>query len=143
MLLKILTLSIGLCFCISAKADTTDNYQIYIRKVLIRNDSGFPVNRKNQSFIAIDNSLLNNSLEVHFNHCVNSVGKRRIVVVDKNAAKIKVFDFVTTYENREMYIPISSFYNNPKIKTAISYSLIYYDEELKDGRLLTDIKVKK
>lgn len=143
MLLKLLTLAIGLCFSISAKADTIDNYQIYIRKVLVRNDSGFPGNQKNQSFIEIDNSLLNDSLEVHFNHCMNSVGKRRIVVVDTNSTKIKVFDFVTTYERRGMYIPISFFCNDPQIKTGISYSLIYYEDEMKEGRFLTDIKVKK
>ena len=124
---------------LTGKADTIDNYQVYIRKVLVRNDGGFPREQKNKSYISISKTLCNESLELHFNHCTRYVGKRNVLIVDKHNKVLKEFEFT----DAKMNIPISFFCESPQIKSEVSYSLIYYDTVVGSGRLLTDIQIKK
>ena len=132
-----------LCFASIVKADTIDNYQIYIKKVLVRNDSGFPKNSKSKSYISINKSLCNETLELHFHHCTGYEGKRKVVIVDKNSNVLKEFEFTTSDYDAEMHIPISFLCESSLIKSGLTYSLIYYDTAIDEGRQLTDIQIKK
>lgn len=126
-----------------AKADTVDNYQIYIKKVLVRNESGFPQHFKNQQYISLNRSLCNESLAIYFNHCTGYNGKRKITLVDVNGHVLKAFEFTGTGYNDEMCIPISFFCTDASIQSNVAYSLVYYDGFVTDGRYLTEIRIKK
>ena len=143
--MKIFISILIVCFCFSTnvKADTIDNYQIYIKKVLVRNDSGFPGDSKNKLYISLDKSLCKEFLELHFHHCTGYIGKRKVAIIDKDSRVIKEFEFITTDYDAEMNIPVSFLCKNSSIKSNVSYTLVYYDENVKEGRVLSDIRILK
>lgn len=143
--MKYLMFNFLFCFFLAthAKADTVDNYQIYIKKILVRNDSGFPPHFKNQQYISLDRSLCNESLAIYFHHCIGYIGKRKITVVDVNGHVVKAFEFTATGYNDEMSIPISFFCADAIIQSNVAYSLVYYDGFVTAGRYLTEIRIKK
>ncbi|MBS1511466.1 MAG: hypothetical protein JST86_11535 [Bacteroidetes bacterium] len=141
--MRLLAIILFLSFSAIAKADTVDNYQIYIKKVLVRNESGFPSNVKNKSFIKIDKALCNETLELHFHHCTGYEGKRKVVIADKSSGVLKEFEFTTSDYDAAMLIPISILCESSWIKSGVTYSLIYFDTMIDKGRHLTDIQVIK
>jgi hypothetical protein len=136
-------LIICISIAVKAKGDTVDNYQIYIKKVLVRNDSGFPEDSKNKSYLSLDKSLCKEFLELHFHHCRGYEGKRKVALIDKDSGIIKEFEFTTTDYDAEMNIPISFLCKSSSIKSNVSYSLVYYDDDVKEGRVLSDIRILK
>ena len=129
--------------CTDAKADTVDNYQIYIKKILVRNESGFPKHIKNKSFIPLNKMLCNEYLELHFHHCTGNKGKQKIKIVDKNGTVFKEFEFAISGYDEAINIPISFLCESSQIKPGVTYSLIFYDHFIKEGRHLTDLKIEK
>src|SRR5688572_1773607 len=114
----------------TSKADTVDNYQIYINNILVTNDSGFP-----KDFLTLDKSLYNSTLEVYFNHCSGSARDRKIVIFSKAKSRVIAWQFQDEETISVMTIPISRICQ--KIKDDDTYEIYYYDSQIKNGRLLT------
>jgi len=116
---------------------------MYIRKKLVRNDSGFPKDSKSQAFIQIETSLCGESIELHFHHCMGYRGQRKVKIISSDSSLIKEFLFTTEDYDEAMFIPISFFCDKKLTEAGKIYSLIYYDTVTSEGRFLTDLKVLK
>lgn len=143
MKVSLFTFILCLFQCTDIKADTIDNYQIYIKKILVRNESGFPKNIKNKSSIPLNKTLCTEFLELHFHHCTGNEGKKKIAIIEKNGTVLKEFEFNISGYDEAMNIPISFLCESGLVKSGIIYSLIYYEERYKEGRHLTDLRIEK
>lgn len=124
-----------------SKADTVDNYQLYINNILVRNDSGFP-NKSNQSnFLTLDKAVYNTTIDIYFNHCTGGATNRRIIVVSRNKRNIIGWQFPDENTQPLMRVPISRIRDKIKTSDTEFYELYYYDDQTKEGRLLTRFKI--
>lgn len=71
-----------------AKADTRDNYQLYLNNVLVRNDSGFPTNGNDIAFLTLYKSVYNTTMDIYFNLCTRGATNRKIIVISKDKKKL-------------------------------------------------------
>jgi hypothetical protein len=136
-LLALLTISYA------AKADTTDNFQVYIKKALVCNDAGlrYPWNKNN--FITLKAGNNNETIDISFNHYSPAATNRRIKLVSPANEFLLEWDFPDKKVENLMRISIDLVLKHQKIKPGISYHLYYYDDQLDDGRLLMNIQVEK
>ena len=137
--MKTLLLALLISIACETKADTVDNYQLYINNILVCNSGKLHNKSKQGNFLALDNSISNTYIDVYFNHCTGGAKKRRIIVISKNNSKVIEWQFPDEESVRIMRVPINRLFD--KIKDKELYEIYYYDDQLPEGRLLTKFKI--
>lgn len=121
----------------TCKADTTDNYQIYIGKILKLAGSEFQVPEQKFSFLKLDTSNYTDTIHINYSHCTAGASSRQIKLTDTAGNTVKVWEFGDKYEQPLMSIRIGDILSHPAIISNGSYKLYYQDREYQGWRLLT------
>jgi hypothetical protein len=130
-----------LTFCPeNVKADTVDNFQIYVRNVLRMNEGGFGTAQKGINLLIFTTNNDGDSLSINYNHCVAGATQRRIKLITKSEVVLFEWNFPDKERERFMHIPIRQLLPYLQIKPDSLLALSYFDDDLPLGRLLTFIK---
>jgi hypothetical protein len=122
----------------NAKADTIDNYQIYVGNVMVIAGSDFYPARS-ANFLKLDSSNFFETLNINYSHCTAGARGRQLKLADTADRTILMWEFGDKREHRDMSIPISEILSNPAIKNNRVLRLYYTDKESPGWRLLTSI----
>jgi hypothetical protein len=140
--LKILTVFLLLLAVISesAEASTVDNFQIYIKKVLRMNDSGFGSYKNGIKLLVLAKAFWGDTLAINFNHCTAGAQQRRIKIMTESNKVIFKWTFPDKDIERLMQKPIKQLLSfiQPNVKAV----LYYFDEQVSDGYFLTTLESK-
>ncbi|MFT3980844.1 MAG: hypothetical protein QM687_10275 [Ferruginibacter sp.] len=127
MLLKkstiIIVLLLGLH--LSCKADTIDNYQLYIKGKLLLNNSGYGSASKERLILSIASSQENDSIILFYHHCTTGSGKRKARLVNASGEAIKQWSFADEAQSSGMPIPVADLSAFKNIKELS----LYYDDD--------------
>ncbi len=126
---------------INCKADTVDNYQIYIGKTLKLTEASFNPLRSTLPFLQLDSSNYSEIININFNHCTHGASGRQLKLTDTADKTIMAWEFGDKEEKPLMSIPINEILTNLSINTNSSYKLYYVDKEYPVWRLLTSVFV--
>lgn len=123
-----------------AKADTTDNFQVYLKNELVLRESDYGPEVSSQKYLVLGASNIHDTIFVNYNHCAAGASDRKIVIwhgddilfsrsyADKDAASL-------------MAIPvkdITGVYN--RLANNGGVVMRYYDDQLHpDGEILAII----
>ena len=118
-------------------ADTVDNYQIYINKRLVFNDSGFGSFQNCALTYRLAKKNYQDTFSVFFNHCTGGASQRQIQLRDRSGKVIEEWSFVEEDVERRMQIPIRSV--KAKLVETDGLKLYYFDKSLSEGRLLMTV----
>lgn len=121
----------------TCKADTVDNYQIYIGKTLKWAGSEFHVPDQKFSFVTLDTSNYSDTIHINYSHCTAGASNRQLKLTDTAGNTVKVWEFGDKYEKPLMSIRIGEILSHPAIVSNGSYKLYYQDREYPGWRLLT------
>lgn len=133
-----LILLVAICaLSTTCKADTVDNYQIYIGKTLKLAESEFHVPEQKFSFLKLDTSNYTDTIHINYSHCTAGASSRQIKLTDSAGNTVKVWEFGDKYEQPLMSIRIGDILSHPAIISNGSYKLYYQDREYQGWRLLT------
>ena len=124
----------------AVKADTTDNYQIFIKKVLICDDAGLrsPLNKNN--FLPLTKSNYEDTIDINYNHCTSGASSRRIKLISRENKIIGEWTFPDKEIERLMRLPIKQILSLKKLDSHVLLTLYYYDEQIKEGRFLMSVQ---
>jgi hypothetical protein len=122
----------------NAKADTVDNYQIYIKKVLVVNDGGFGSIKKGTILYRIKKKNYVDTFDIYFNHCIMGAHRRRIELRSKQNKITRTWEFPDMEEERIMRIPIKQI--KDQLVSGNDMVLYYFDEQLPEGRFLMTLQ---
>lgn len=125
----------------TCKADTVDNYQIYIGKTLKLAGSEFQVPEQEFSFLKLDTSNYTDTIHINYSHCTTGASNRQLKLTDKAGNTLKVWEFGDKYEQPLMSIQIGEILSHPAIINNGSYKLYYQDREYPGWRLLTYLEL--
>jgi hypothetical protein len=140
--LNILLLLVFICGLSStSKADTVDNYQIYIGKALKLTEASFHPAVSKFTFLTLDTSNYSDTIHVNFNHCTAGASSRQFKLTDTAGNTIKVWDFGDKEQKPLMSIPIAEILTIPAITSRGSYILYYHDREYSYWQLLTPVVI--
>ncbi len=84
-------LSFGLF--LNSKADTIDNYQIYIGKTLKLTEASFNPLRSTLPFLKLDSSNYSEILNINFSHCTHGASGRQLKLTDTADKTIMLWEF--------------------------------------------------
>jgi hypothetical protein len=119
------------------KADTTDNYQIYIKNILIRTEAHFMAAANDHPFLIFDKANYSDTLKVDFNHCTRGETNRQLKITDLQGNTLLEWNFPDKIIQESMNIPIGQIIGNSLLKRDIYYKLVYYDNQTTQGATLT------
>jgi hypothetical protein len=136
-----LTLFSSVGLFLNCKADTIDNYQIYIGKTLKLTEASFNPLRSTISFLKLDSSNYTETLNINFSHCTYGASGRQLKLTDTADKTIMIWEFGDKEQKPVMSIPISEILKNTRIKSNSSLRLYYVDKEYPVWRLLTPVVV--
>ncbi len=127
----------------TCRADTIDNYQIYIGKTLKLTEASFNPLRSTLPFLELDSSNYFETININFNHCTHGASSRQLKLTDTADKPIMIWEFGDKEDKSLMSIPISEILKNPSIKNNSSLKLYYVDNEYPVWRLLTSVFVRQ
>lgn len=136
-----LILSVGLSA--DCKADTIDNYQIYIGKDLKITEASFNPLYSTIPFIKLDSSNFTDTLSINLSHCTNGASGRQLKLTDTSNHTIMLWDFGDKSQKSLMSIPISEIMTAKRVKNFNSLLLYYVDKEYPIWRLLTPVAIRQ
>jgi len=114
----------------TAKADTVDNFQVYIGQKLILTEKSFnPLSSKLAS-LALDSTNYRDTIVINFNHCTAGASHRIVMLKDIEGNVIRKWSFPDKELIDAMKIPILDIYDNVDDKLKDFLSLHYYDNQL-------------
>ena len=99
----------------SAKADTTDNYQLYIRGKLVQTESSFLLTSNTFNYLIIEKANSNDTISLNFNHCTNSGSNRHIKLVTFTQRIAYEWSFPNKEIKNMMNLPIEQIWYNKQI----------------------------
>jgi hypothetical protein len=138
-ILFVLVTTFGLSF--TCRADTVDNYQIYIGNTLKLTEASFHPAVSQITFLTLDTSNYLDTIHINFNHCTAGASSRQIKLTDTAGNTIKVWDFGDKEQKPLMSIPIAEILTIPAITSRGSYILYYHDREYSYWQLLTPVVI--
>lgn len=142
LLINIFILLLTLCgLSTICKADTVDNYQIYIGNTLKLTEASFRPEVSQITFLTLDTSNYSDTIHINFNHCTDGASSRQIKLTDTAGNTIKVWDFGDKEQKPLMSIPIAEILTIPAITSSGSYILSYHDREYSYWQLLTPVVI--
>ncbi|MFZ1371541.1 MAG: hypothetical protein WAR78_14225 [Ferruginibacter sp.] len=142
MLINIFILLLTLCgLSNTCKADTVDNYQIYIGNTRKLTEASFRPAVSQITFLTLDSSNYSDTIHINFNHCTAGASSRQIKLTDTAGNTIKVWDFGDKEQKPFMSIPIAEILTIPVIASKGSYTLYYHDREYLYWQLLTPVVI--
>jgi regulator of extracellular matrix RemA (YlzA/DUF370 family) len=131
-------------FAMQAKADTIENYQIYLKDEIViresdyRNPHSTPV-----KFLALDQTNFNDFISVNYSHCTAGAGNRKIIIKDKDKILLSK-TFPDKEEEALMVIPVKEIYDKLNGEASSGLEMYYYDDQLSSGgELLTFLHANK
>ena len=125
----------------NCKADTIDNYQIYIGKILKLTEESFNPLRSTLPFLKLDSSNYSETININFSHCTHGASNRQLKITDTAENTIILWQFGDKEQKPLMSIPINEILTNEKIRKNTSLNLYYVDKEYPVWRLLTSVYV--
>jgi len=142
LLINIFILLLTICgLSTTCKADTVDNYQIYIGNTLKLTEASFRPAVSQITFLTLDRSNYSDTIHINFNHCTAGANSRQIKLTDTAGNTIKVWDFGDKEQKPFMSIPIAEILTIPAITSKGSYTLYYHDREYSYWQLLTPVVI--
>ena len=129
---RLLCLSLVLFGCrIQAKADTTDNYQIYLNnKIVIReSDYNNPLS-STIKFLILDSTTYNDTIKINYSHCTSGALNRKIIIKDTSGKIIFNRDFPNKNEEVFMIIPVKDILGTQSVKSNSTLTMYYFDQPL-------------
>ena len=125
----------------NCKADTIDNYQIYIGKTLKLTEASFNPLRSTLPFLKLDSSNYSETININFSHCTHGASGRQLKLTDTADKIIIIWEFGDKEQKPIMSIPINEILTNAAISSNSSFKLYYVDKEYPVWRLLTSVFV--
>ena len=125
----------------NCKADTIDNYQIYIGKTLKLTEASFNPLRSTLPFLKLDSSNYSETININFSHCTHGASGRQLKLTDTADKIIIIWEFGDKEQKPIMSIPINEILTNAVISSNSSFKLYYVDKEYPVWRLLTSVLV--
>ena len=125
----------------NCKADTIDNYQIYIGKTLKLTEASFNPLRSTLPFLKLDSSNYSETIKINFSHCTHGASGRQLKLTDTADKIIIIWEFGDKEQKPIMSIPINEILTNAAISSNSSFKLYYVDKEYPVWRLLTSVFV--
>jgi hypothetical protein len=123
------------------KADTVDNYQIYIGKTLKLTETSFNPLSSTIPLLKLDSSIFFETININFNHCTHGASDRQLKLTDTANKTIMIWKFGDKEQKPLMGIPINEILTNPAISSNSSFNLYYVDKEYPVWQLLTYVSV--
>lgn len=127
----------------NCKADTIDNYQIYIGKTLKLTEASFNPLRSTLPFLKLDSSNYSETININFSHCTHGESGRQLKLTDTADKVIMIWKFVDKGQKPIMSISINEILTNAAISSNSSFKLYYVDKEYPVWRLLTSVFVEQ
>jgi hypothetical protein len=128
---------LGLGVTFFAKADTTDNYQIYIKGILFRTERKFTSAAKGLPYIVFNKANYADTIEIKYNHCTSGETKRQIKIMDLEGNVLLEWDFPDKITKETMSLPVKEIWGSPHLKNRTYYKLCYFDNMTEKGVTLT------
>ena len=125
----------------NCKADTIDNYQIYIGKTLKLTEASFNPLSSTLPFLKLDSSNYSETININFSHCTHGASGRQLKLTDTADKIIIIWEFGDKEQKPIMSIPINEILTNAAISSNSSFKLYYVDKEYPVWRLLTSVFV--
>ena len=125
----------------NCKADTIDNYQIYIGKTLKLTEASFNLLSSTLPFLKLDSSNYSETIKINFSHCTHGASGRQLKLTDTADKIIIIWEFGDKEQKPIMSIPINEILTNAAISSNSSFKLYYVDKEYPVWRLLTSVFV--
>ena len=125
----------------NCKADTIDNYQIYIGKTLKLTEASFNPLSSTLPFLKLDSSNYSETININFSHCTHGASGRQLKLTDTADKIIIIWEFGDKEQKPIMSIPINEILTNAAISSNSSFKLYYNDKEYPVWRLLTSVFV--
>lgn len=127
-----------LFFTNASIADTVDNYQVYVNKILIKTEKGFSRNSTNKDFIDVK---MNDTLEINFSHYTAGTSKREIVLFSPDGKVYGEWKFPGKQYRKFMQIVGEDLCRTMAAKTGELCELRYFDEQAIKGVSLAQIRI--
>lgn len=128
---------------ITCKADTVDNYQIYIGNTLKLTEASFRPAVSQIRFLTLDSTNSSDTIHINFNHCTAGASSRQIKLTDTAGNTIKVWDFGDKELQPDMHIAIAEILTDATIFRNGTYYLYYHDREYSYWQLLTPVVIRE
>ena len=125
----------------NCKADTIDNYQIYIGKTLKFTEASFNPLRSTLPILKLDSSNYFEIININFSHCTHGASGRQLKLTDTADKTIMIWEFGDQEQKPIMSIPINEILTNAAISSNSPLKLYYVDKEYPVWRLLTSVFV--
>lgn len=126
---------------LSAKADTIDNFQVYLKNEIVLRESDYNTPTASWKVLTLDSSNINDTFLINYDHCAGSVAGRKIVIW--NGEDILFSRSFPDYTVPFMAIPLqelTGLYNIP----GNTLEMRYYDDQVQDdGVLLAAMRVDR
>jgi hypothetical protein len=114
----------------TVKADTIDNFQVYIRQKLILTEKSFSPLSSKLALLELGRTNYRDTIEIHFTHCTAKASNRIIMLKDDKGNIIMKWNFADRDLIETMKIPILDIYKNVDNNPHYPLSLHYYDNQL-------------
>lgn len=142
-LLKLLlaTVVMGAVFNTRCRADTVDNFQIYIGKELKLTERNLSVLSSTMPVLSLDSSNYGEQLNIYYYHCSATSDNRQLKLVDDAGNTVMSWRLGSNLQQPLMSIPIREIFLNPAVARNSSFVLRYTDNGNPDWTLLASVYV--
>lgn len=123
----------------TCKADTIDNYQIYIGKTLKLTEKTFNPSNSKSSLIKLDSSNYQEMININLSHCVHGETGRQLKLSDTSNKIIMIWELGNKEQLSTMSIPIIDILTNKAVEQNSLLELYYRDKEYPAWKLLTPV----
>lgn len=126
----------------TCKADTLDNYQIYIGKKLWFTETTATQPLSPDNFLKLDSSNRFEILNINFSHCAPGASGRKIKLTDSSEKTIMLWEFGDKAQEPLMSIQIKDILSNKELVKGELLKIYYVDDEYPEWRFLAFIKAE-
>jgi len=141
---RLLTIIIPLVlWTFQTKADTTDNYQIYLKNKIAITERDYN-NILSSTIKSLDLSILNYSdtIKIKYSHCSPAITNRIITITDASNKVVFARSFPNYTVDNIMALPVKDIMDTPEVKSNSTFTLHYFDQQLpKAGIMISFVRI--